>query len=494
MTVAGETTTGSRPARSLPALLVLAAALLALAAAAAPTASARPLFTGITNLGSNEPLAFERARAAGTRFVRIPLNWADTAPLAPPPGWHPEDPADPNYQWADSDIDVIRATAAGIVPVLQIDDAPKWAQRCQTPAVLSYAICDPDPAALAAFATAAARRYSGLFGGLPRVQYWQALNEPNLSLFFFPQFDASGKTLSPGLYRNLINAFYDGVKAVDPTNLVLAAGLGPIAVPKWTLGPMRFARDLLCMRGHAKPRPLPGNCGGGVRFDIFAIQPYTTGAPTHEGGVNDVQLGDLGKLQTLLRAADRAGRIDGKFRHTPLWITELSWDSSPPDPGGLPMSIATRWTSEALYVAWRAGVSSFFWFSLHDDTPSNRPFPDSLESGLYFRGATFEQDQPKEVLSAFRFPFVAYPAKKGLLFWGRTPTSAPGPVTIQVWKGDAWRNALVAKADKAGIFTGTARTGYGRGKQGFVRALYGGESAIPFAMRPVADFKHPPFG
>jgi hypothetical protein len=389
---------------------------------------------------------------------------------------------------------VINAVAAGMTPVLQIDDAPVWAQRCKTPPVLSYAICDPDPAALAAFATAAARRYSGAFAGLPRVQYWQGLNEPNLSLFFFPQYDTSGKGLSPGLYRTLINAFHDSVKAVDPTNLVLAAGLGPIAVPKWTIGPMRFTRDLLCMRGHNSPRPARGSCGGGVRFDIFAIQPYTTGGPTHVGGINDVQLGGLGKLRTLLKAADKAKRIKGMFKHTPLWVTEFSWDTQPPDPGGLPMAIASRWTSEALYRAWRVGVSNFFWFSLHDDQPSGRPFSQSLESGLYFRGPTIEQDHPKEVRQAFRFPFVSYPRKAGLFVWGRTPTSGPGEVAIETWTGNSWRRVLSVDAGKSGIFSAVAKTRYGKGKQGLVRAVALGESSIPFAMKPVPDFKHPPFG
>ncbi len=151
--------------------------------------------------------------------------------------------------------------------------------------------CDPDPAALAAFATAAARRYSGQFGGLPHVRYWQGLDEPNLSLFFNPQFK-SGKPVSPGLYRKLINAFYFAIKSVDRSNLVLAAGLGPIQVRHLTIGPMRFTRLLLCMTGRAIRIRTRGRCGGGVHFDIFDIHPYTTGGPTHKGRADDVELGD----------------------------------------------------------------------------------------------------------------------------------------------------------------------------------------------------------
>jgi hypothetical protein len=479
---------------SLLAGLVLLAFLLT--AYAAPADSAvRPLKTGVSYVYDEEPAAaFQHVRDAGARLAHTPLRWGSVAPATPPAGWQPDNPADPNYDWESTDRWVREAVAAGLTPVLQIRGTPRWAQRC--PQTFSTDTpCDPDPAALASFATAAALRYSGQFGGLPRVRYWQGLNEPNLSLFFLPQFEGN-RAVSPILYRALINSFYAAIKAVNPSNLVIAAGLGPIAVPKYTIGPMRFTRELLCMRGHKRFRPAAGNCGGGVSFDIFAIHPYTTGGPTHEGGANDVQLGGLWKLKALLRAADRAGRIDGSFRHTPLWVTEFSWDTQPPDPGGLPMKIATRWAAEALHSAWRVGIDTFFWFSLRDFAQEpGEPFHISIESGLYFRGPTVAQDQPKEIVQAFRFPFVAYPGKRGLSFWGRTPNSGPGKVVIQVRKPKgSWKKAFVARADRVGIFRGVAKTGYGRNRRGFVRAHYWGASSAPFSMKPIGDFRQPPFG
>jgi hypothetical protein len=451
----GETTRRGASLRLAPAPLLVLATMLALFASAG-RAEAQPLWTGITNIESNEQLAFDRTKSAGSRFVRIPLLWEQAAPKVQPANWNPADPADPNYQWADDDINVIRA---------------------------------------AQFATAVARRYSGKFAGLPRVKYWQGLNEPNLSLFFFPQFNTAGKALSPGLYKTLINSFYDAVKAVDKSNLVLAAGLGPIAVPKWTIGPIRFAREMLCIKGRESFRPAPGKCAP-VRFDIFAIQPYTTGGPTHVGGINDVQLGGLARLKSLLNVADRAHRIKGVYKHTPLWVTEFSWDTQPPDPGGLPMEIASRWTTEALYQAWKAGVSVFLWFSLHDQDRGmySAPYSQTLESGLFFRGATLEQDRPKEIFHAYRFPFVAYPRKQGLSVWGRTPTSGAGKVRIEVWTGSSWRKLMTVTANKTGIFTGSSKSRYGQDKQGMARAVYGGDGSMPFAMRGFADRKQPPFG
>jgi hypothetical protein len=476
-------------------LLALAAAFLALFAlrAAPADAAVRPLTTGVSYVYVNDLVAFENVKRTGAQLTLTPLRWGSIAPNKEPAAWDPTNPADPNYEWEEFDLWVRHAVQAGLTPVLQVRNPPLWAQRC--PGTFD-APCNTDPAKLAAFTTAATRRYSGQFGGLPRVQYWQGLNEPNLSLFFLPQFDGSGKAVSAELYRGLINAFYAAVKAVDPSNLVIAAGLGPIAVPKYTIGPLQFTRELLCMRGRNRFRPAPGDCGGGVSFDIFDIHPYTTGGPTHEGGRNDVQLGDLPELKALLRAADRAGRINGVFPHTPLWVTELAWDSKPPDPGGLPMPILMRWTSEALYGVWRAEIDTFFWYSLRDsEHEPGVPSYETPEAGLYFRGATPAQDQPKEVLYAFRFPFVAYPRQKGLFFWGRTPTSKGGKVVIQVRKrGDGWRRVAATRADEVGIFGGVVPTHYGRNRRGFARAYFAGGSSVPFSMRPVPDFPHPPFG
>ena len=475
-------------------LLVALAAVAGLAALPAP-APAQPLNTGITNLGTNSQLAFQRTRDAGGSLVRIQLYWGGTAPTKKPDEWNPANPDDPAYDWVASDEAVRNAVAAGLTPVLQVDGAPQWAQRCQTPGVFPGAICDPDPGALRDFASAAANHYSGRTPGVPAVRYFQGLNEPNLSNFFFPQYETSGKPLSPFLYRDLINAFYAGVKAAEPASLVILAGLGPIEVAKYTIGPMKFARLMLCMSGGKKPKPSVESCGAGVHFDIFAIQPYTTGGPNHKGKVNDVQIGDLPKLQNLIKAADRAGHIKGAFVRTPLWVTEFSWDSKPPDPGGLPMAVETRWVAEALHTAWSAGVENFFWYSLRDDPPPSggRKYSETLESGLYFRGPSLEADKPKPFLRAFRFPFVAYPGKK-LEFWGRTPSGRGGKVKIELQEGKRWKLIKALRADKSGIFRGKLATSYGRDKTGAARAISGKQASAAFSMKPVPDFHHPPFG
>jgi hypothetical protein len=485
---------GRALARAL-SLVVLTCAVLAAFAAPAGAAALPALQTGISYvLPYEEPeVALEHVKQSGAQLAQAPVRWSEVAPRNQPASWSPEDPADPHYFWELTDRWVKAAVANGLTPVLQIRSAPTWAQRCPGRELSGGAPCNPDPAALAAFATAAAHRYSGQFGGLPRVQYWQGLNEPNLSLYFNPQYEGD-KPVSPILYRALINAFYAAIKAVDPSNLVIAAGLGPIASPPLTIGPLRFTRLLLCMTGGKNPRPTKGDCEGGVNFDIFDMHPYTTGGPTHKGNPNEVQLGDLPKLTKLLAAADRAGRIHGAFPHTPLWITEFAWDSNPPDSGGLPMKTLCRWAAEAMHEVWADGIHTFFWYSLRDAPKVGSKFEPSLQSGLYFRGPTVPEDQPKEVLNVFRFPFVAYPSSKGLDFWGRTPTSGPGKVVIQALRNGKWRSLFPTRANEVGIFRGRAATQYGRNRQGKIRARFSRRNSVPFAMRGVADFLQSPFG
>jgi len=473
--------------------LLLVPAILVTLAALPGTASAGPktMLTGISGLYNYGPDAMTQAHTSGAQFLRIVIPWRAIAPKNKPSNWNPADPADPAYDWRETDDRVSKAAAAGFIPFGLVTESPSWGDRCKPETPVSS--CNPDPDAFADFAHAAAARYSGNFRGLPRIQYWQPVNEPNLSLFFNPQYGGDGKPVSPDLYRVLLNRFAGAVKGVDPSNLVVGGGLGPVAVKPYTIGPMQFTRQLLCMEGTKNPKKTKGDCEGGVNFDIFDIHPYTTGGPNHKGRGNDVQMGDLGKLQKLLKAAKRAGRIVGGGRTVPLWITEFSWDTKPPDPGGLAMKIASRWTAEAMYRAWQAGVSAFFWYSLYDDPPQPS-FKASIQSGLYFAGPTVAENTPKEILYAYRFPFVAYPEEKGLRFWGRTFGGRAGKVLIQAFSKGKWHQIATANANAGGIFQGLEPTSYGADKKGAVRAVFTGEPSLPFKMKPVKEFIQPPFG
>lgn len=511
-----ETETNLRSADGICRFQIALVSILAVAAAfilvlGAEQAQANSMRTGVSEFEDESRdlglelfgLQAERVRDSGSTYFMQWLRWDFVAPETQPAQWDPDDPAASEYDWAASDRRVVSARHAGLEPVFQIYGAPKWAQRCDPPTnvyVHPPAPCDPDPEMLADFAQAAARRYSGSYQGLPRVKYWQILNEPNLHVFFNPQFGKGGSPVSPAIYRNILRVTYPAIKSGNEGNVVIAAGLAPNGISGYSLGPLDFARRLFCLSRANRPLASPNACGRGVKLDVFDMHPYTSGGPTHKAeGRDNVQMGNLSDLKRLLSAADKAGRISGSQRHTPLWVTEMSWDSSPPDPGGVSMKILTRWASEAIYQSWKAGVRVFFWYSLRDQAKNGLPWRDTTQSGLYFRSSSLERDRPKRSLKAFRFPFVAYsmnkgPKRKGAALWGRTPQGKPGKVVIQVKRKAGWRRLVVKRANSHGLFRGFVRSRLASGKRGFVRASFRGQKSPPFSLKPVKDFRQRPFG
>jgi hypothetical protein len=372
-------------------------------------------------------------------MVRLFLVWGHTARTEPHDA---ADPADAAYDWSLFDAQVRRAAANGLQPLVYVAGAPTWAvgPRVGLPGTW------PDPARLARFATAAARRYAGSYtpagaNTLPRVRYWQVWNEPNAGRELSPQRRA-GRLVSPRQYRSMVNAFATAVHGVSPGNVVVAGGLGPFGHDSKDIkvvAPMEFMSALLCV---SRRQPHRRTCSSRVAFDVWAHNPYTNGGPTHRAThPGDVSIGDLPEMRTLLRAAQKAGAI-ATVHQIPFWVTEFSWDSRPPDPLAVPESLHARWVAEALYRMWHAGVSLVTWFRLIDDPLRTSPY----QSGLY---RTSWQAKPS--LRAFRFPFVALPSRSGVEVWGRAPTPSPR-VVLEKRAGGRWIRTATLRANGAGIF------------------------------------------
>lgn len=482
--------------RQIPARFLLVAfatlAVLISGSLLAGTAHAgnRPLTTGVTvpDFSLTTQNAYKRIRGTGAKLTRVTINWNQVAPAEKPTSWDPVDPGDPHYHWEHYDGQIGNAVRAGLKPMVQIFAAPRWAERCR--GASQPGICNPDPVALARFAKAAARRYNGGTPGRPAIRYWQPWNEPNLVSNFEVK-----RANAPDLYRAMVNRFAAAVKSVNRANLVVGGGLAPLGGGR-SYSPLTFARKLLCMTGRAIPRPIAG-CRKSARFDIWATNPYTSGGPTHKSvSPDDVQLGDLGKMTRLIRNAKKAGKIRSARRIIPYWLTEFSWDSKPPDPGGVPMRLLKRWTAQAMFQGWRSGASAFFWFSLRDLSRNpGQPYAETLESGLYQRGASLAADRPKGNLKAFRFPVVAFRKSRGIYVWGKTPGGRSGRVTLRFRPpGKGSRVLTRVRADRYGIFSRLVRTRLGRGRRGSVTASFGRSSAVPFSLKLIRDRYQPPFG
>jgi hypothetical protein len=413
-------------------------ALLAPGAAAA----AHPLVTGIEQPNaSTEDLrdAYPRIRHTGAKFVRIVLYW------------NVAQPTPTSYEWKEPDKQINEAIAAGLTPVVTVWRAPGWAERSSKGEAGTR---NPDPDAFGAFARQLASRYR-------KVHYWEAWNEPNLDHFLSPQIK-NGRRHSPGLYRKLLDQFWQGVHSVDPNAHVAAGGLAR----RYKIAPLQFIRDVFCLNDRLKA---VSSCP--VHLDAWSHHPYTNGGPfTKQGSPDGVSMGDLPKMRKTLNAAAASGNALPKKASIPFWISEFSWDTDGPDPDAVPMKLHARWVSEALYQAWRSGVSLFVWHQLRD-----RPFPSTqYQSGLYFCGhksisddagsrcaqsGYYVHDRRKtaSVLS-FRFPFVAYAKHGHVKVWGRTADSRRHQVVIERKVNGKWRSVKTPTANGYGILSAKWRS------------------------------------
>ena len=412
-------------------------AFFALLGAGSASAASHPLDTAIeqpdaslTDLRD----AYPRIRHAGAKFVRIVLYW-DLA-----------QPTRTTYNWKEPDKQINEAIAAGLTPLVTVWRAPGWAERSSKGEAGTR---DPDPAAFGAFAKQLALRY-------PNVHHWEAWNEPNLDHFLSPQI-RDGQRYSPGLYRKLLDQFWVGIHSVDPNAHVAAGGLAR----RYKIPPLLFIRDVFCLndRLHAV-----ASCP--VHLDAWSHHPYTNGGPfTKQGHPDGVSMGDLPKMHKVLKAAAVSGNALPAKSSIPFWVSEFSWDTDGPDPDAVPMALHARWVSEALYQAWRSGVTLFVWHQLRD-----RPFPSTqYQSGLYFCGDAstnddkngrcalsgyYVHDKMKTAsLLSFRFPFVAYASNGRVKIWGRTADSDPDQVVIERKVNGKWAQVRTVTADGNGIIS-----------------------------------------
>jgi hypothetical protein len=440
------------------AVLVLAGALAALAGSAVASRSdlpstrtgIRPLQTGLVDAaefdGPTARAGLTRARSAGTTYVRLSLDWRAIAPATRPPRFNPRNPSDPAYTWGGADAQLRNIVDLGLEPLVTLTGAPAWGRRANGLA---------DPQKFAQFAAAAARRYRGS-ADLPHVRYWQIWNEPNHAN------RADLKDDVASWYRALVNDAAAALHGVDRRNEVIAGGCSPFTTTT-SVGPLFFMRQLF-----AAP----------VHFDIWSHHPYTSGGPTHHAnGNDDVSLGDLTEMGSRLRReiADLKAVSERNIR---FWVTEFAWDTSPPDPKGVPVALQSRWTAEALYRMWAAGVSTVVWWKIRDE-PLRTSF---YQSGLYFRSW-----KPKRTLYAFRFPFVAF-AEGGRVFaWGRTPAGRPGRVVVEQSSSSGWRRLGTLRTDRYGIFSQL----YAPLR---ARLLDRNDTSLPFSLQVPPDQFFYPFG
>jgi hypothetical protein len=486
-----------RPSRRL-GLLALAVGLLAALAIPSSVFAARGLTTGFQsdyyqsdNPGTRD-FWLKKTVDANAGIVRINVPWITYGGPT-----KPVNPADPGtYNTAPNDLaeidNAVRdARAHGLDVMLVPNGAPPWAEGPAKPADAVAGSWRPNPGDYADFVRALALRYSGSFQPpgqppLPPVQAIEVWNEPNTSGSLTPQFEGRTDVVA-GIYRDLLNAAYDAVKAVNPRIQVITGGTAPYGDPPGgpyppgiqRVRPVTFWQDVLCVqpvkgkkkakgKKPAKPRYVrKGGCNGPVKFDALAHHPIdnTGGGPLKHGpNKDDASTPDLGRITQVLRGAEKAGTTQGGTH--PVWVTEFWWDSKPPNPSGANLITQARWIEQSLYLFWKAGASTAINFVVGDTAV--RP---NVHAG--FQGGVYFQDgRPKPSLTAFQFPFVTSRLNRTTLeAWGKAPEA--GKVLIQRKQG-GWKTIKRLTVGKGSVFVTKLKL---PGKQ-LLRAKLGSRTSV----------------
>lgn len=249
----------------------------------------------------------------------------------------------------------------------------------------------------------------------PTVRDFIVGNEPNLNLFWMPQFNPDGTSASPAAYVALLAEAYDALKAVSPEINVIGGSVSPRGSDKYpstrhTHSPTRFIPEMgKAYRALGRARPI---------MDTFAFHPYLYGSQpptaTHPKS-STVALNDYGKLVALLRTAfDGTAQPGSKL---PIVYDEFGYESEIPDAlarayhGNEPASVrrVDEATLGAYYrqalelAACQPTVQGFLFFLVSDE--ANR---DRWQSGVYYA-----DDTPKSIFEVVKRASLA--ARNGTL-------------------------------------------------------------------------------
>jgi Cellulase (glycosyl hydrolase family 5) len=320
----------------------------------------------------------DRTVDAGSKIVRIHVFWAVYA--GPTEPLDPRNPA--SYNLGAVDAAVTDAAARNLDVLLTITGAPSWAEGDARPPGTLPGTWKPDARAFGDFAHAVAARYSGQFAGLPRVRYFQAWNEPNLSVHLAPQYHGK-KPRSPLIYRRMLNAFYEGVHAAQPNATVVTAGTAPYGDRPGgsRMPPLIFWRRVLCLKTSLQAR----HCPTPAHLDVLAHHPIdTVGGPRGSAfGPNNVSTADFHLIRRTLRAAERRHTLR-PAGHRPAWATEIWWESKPPDRAeGVPMKKHARWLRTAVRSLHKQGARVVLNYLIRDRRTTHANRFGTTASGIF---------------------------------------------------------------------------------------------------------------
>lgn len=297
---------------------ILAASTLAIATTAVvtPNAVGARLLLGVQDdrmVHPGENVDTRMALVAGTKakVVRVDLRWDLVAGSRPA---NARSDADPAYNWAQYDAIAAAAKKRRVNIIFTIWGTPQWAADPAAPLrgdLPAFGRRPKKPADAGNFAEAAAKRYSRR-----GVHMWEAWNEPNIPLFWQPQYRrVKGKWVadSPRAYSAVLKAMYRGIKRADRRAKVA----GGVTAPAGDSNPQTCGFQPNC---RVEPRAfLRALNAKGLRppMDVVSHHPYPLRAPSNRNFAGASYI-DLYNLAYYTKA------LNGTYlRRKPIWLTEF---------------------------------------------------------------------------------------------------------------------------------------------------------------------------
>jgi hypothetical protein len=432
--------------RRFATLIALVCAALALLVPGAAQASKSQSLTFEAPRDLKDPStrdqAFSDIASLGVHSMRLVLYWHDVAPdpdSRVKPSFSEADPASYDWRPYDAVVDGIKARGWNLLLTVS-GPVPRWATNGARDTLTR-----PSPSEFQKFVAAVGRHYG------TKVDTWSVWNEPNQPQFLMPQYSPHKTPLSPGIYRKLFIAAQRGLRD---------AGLGSARVllgetsPRGTgkvVAPLTFLRGALCLDSNYHK-----TSKGCSKLTVagYAHHAYTTGqGPTFKPKQpNDVTIGVLGRLTTVLDRAAKAGAITS---HAPIYLTEFGIESTPDPVRGVSLQRQSEYRAVSERIAYdNPRVVAFSQYLLRDDLPKDgvpaiARYP-GFETGLFTAAG-----KHKPSFDGFRLPLaVRRSSSTRVSLWGLVrPAGGVTTATIEVRSKDgSFRTLTTVKTDSRGYF------------------------------------------
>jgi hypothetical protein len=447
-----------------------AAVALALAAPAAHAASNLEVGMEDERLLLSAPTEAEGAisawAASGVDVVRIHARWIDLAAgrnrMHRPRGFDLTNHRSRRYRWATLDRAIDLTRAYGMKVMLSVTGpGPLWTSLAPRRHNPRY---KPSPRLYAQFARAVATRYRD------RVDRYLIWNEPNIAGWLEPQQTCVARRVcfpaSPHIYRALVRAARPAIERADPGAQVLLGELAPrghrAISTRSPVSPLPFLRELACVnRRYKRVRSGPCRRFRPARADAFGYHPHGVefGPEDPNPDRDQAQIGDIPRLFAVLDRLTRMGRIGAPRRRFDVYLTEFSYQTSPPDRGvGISLSRHTRYLQQAAYLAWRLPrVRNLTQYQWRDEPVVARGRGTRRYSG-WQSGLRYLDGRPKPAMRGFLEPFVIHLGRRGSVgrFWGQIrPGSGARTVTVlRLRPGQkVFRRVATVQTDARGYWT-----------------------------------------